>query len=33
MKDADVWRQEFKGDIYELYDECQICCQFAKTKA
>ena len=31
MKDADVWREEFKDDIDKLYEKCQICHQFAKT--
>ena len=35
MKDVDVyvWREEFKDDIDKLYEECQTCCQFAKTPA
>ena len=33
MKDADVWREEFKDDIDKLYEECQTCRQFAKTPA
>ena len=33
MKDADVWRQEFKDDIDKLYEKCQTCLQFPKTPA
>ena len=33
MKNAYVWRQEFKDDIDKLYEKCQTCLQFAKTPA